>query len=195
MARALRSHGAGRFLNGSRNVMVGLNRRRGTAGFTLIELLIVVAIIGIIAAMLIPNFIGALHRSRQKRTMGDIKIIGVAMSNWATDNAGAAAAGQTTVMLSDWAGTSDLDAIRQALSPIYARFVPAQDAWGNALVYRLALENPSADRAMLIASPGLGGELVETFTPGTFDPLDFAEDIVWADGTFLRAPRAYAVQP
>ncbi len=172
--------------------MFCLNRRRGTAGFTLIELLIVVAIIGIIAAMLIPNFIGALHRSRQKRTMGDIKIIGVAMSNWLTDNGGAGAAGQATVSIDDWTGSSDINEIRAALSPLYARFVPAQDAWGNPLTFRFSIEDPNVNRAMLIASPGRGGELEDTFTPGSFDPLDFDEDLVWADGTFLRAPRAYA---
>ena len=40
--------------------------RNRQKGFTLIELLIVVAIIGIIAALLIPNFLDALQKAKQK---------------------------------------------------------------------------------------------------------------------------------
>ncbi|OYV98709.1 MAG: hypothetical protein B7Z68_00255, partial [Acidobacteria bacterium 21-70-11] len=46
---------------------------RKQKGFTLIELLIVVAIIGIIAAIAIPNLLNAINRGRQKRTMADMR--------------------------------------------------------------------------------------------------------------------------
>ena len=80
--------------------MMRLMRRRGQKGFTLIELLIVVAIIGIIAAILIPNLLDALQKAKQKRTMGDQRGISTAIEAYATDNANYPA-NQST-----WAGIS-----------------------------------------------------------------------------------------
>ena len=55
-------------------------------GFTLIELLIVVAIIGIIAAIVIPNLLNAVDRSKQKRTMADMRSVGTACESYSVDN-------------------------------------------------------------------------------------------------------------
>jgi len=49
--------------------------KRNEKGFTLIELLIVVAIIGILAAIAIPNLITAQARARYSRSAGDTKSI------------------------------------------------------------------------------------------------------------------------
>jgi len=61
-----------------------LKRKKGK-GFSLIELLIVVAIIGIIAAIAIPNLLSAIQKGRQKRTMGDMKSLGTAVETVQTD--------------------------------------------------------------------------------------------------------------
>ena len=58
---------------------------RRQRGFSLIELLMVVAIIGIVAALAIPNLIGAIQRSRQSRSMADIRMISEGIEAYQTD--------------------------------------------------------------------------------------------------------------
>ncbi len=55
-------------------------------GFTLIELLIVVAIIGVLAAIAVPNFLNAQTRAKVARVMGDHKSIGSALELYQLDH-------------------------------------------------------------------------------------------------------------
>jgi len=55
-------------------------------GFTLIELLIVVAIIGILAAIAVPNFLNAQTRATLARVQADFKSISTALESYMIDN-------------------------------------------------------------------------------------------------------------
>ncbi|HSS48658.1 MAG TPA: prepilin-type N-terminal cleavage/methylation domain-containing protein [Thermoanaerobaculia bacterium] len=168
--------------------------RNRQKGFTLIELLIVVAIIGIIAALLIPNFLDALQKAKQKRTVADMRNSGTAMFSWLTDQVGAAAAGATATEVD--LGTafygSPLTAadVTTFLVPQYLQSVPDKDGWKKPYQYWMNTANVLAQTVLAIRSDGRDGTTVaDKYTVAGFDPTDYDQDIVWADGFFVRWPQ------
>ena len=60
-----------------------LNKNRG--GFTLVEIMIVVAIIALLAAIAVPNFLRARKRSQATRILEDLRIIDSAIDQYAIE--------------------------------------------------------------------------------------------------------------
>jgi general secretion pathway protein G len=141
--------------------------KRDSKGFTLIELLIVVAIIGIIAAIAIPNLLNAIDRGKQKRTMADLRSIGTAAESYAVDNnvypvATTAAALKTIVEAGN-----------------YMKNMPVNDGWNY------AFQVASATTEYTIYSQGKDGTGT-TCTQGT--TTLFNDQICFVVGQFVRYP-------
>ncbi len=143
-------------------------------GFTLIELLIVVAIIGILAAILIPNLLVAIQKSKQKSTMADLRNIATAVEEYRLDNN---------------VPPSSLELLTQN-SGFYIKAIKTIDAWGHTFDYQVNQDD------YWVGSPGRDSGYTAGLTGCStlYDPpsqlSDFDNDIIFSDGQLICGPRS-----
>ena len=157
--------------------------KRNAKGFTLIELLIVVAIIGIIVAIAIPNLLNAIQRAKQRRTMGDIRTTATAIEAYAVDMNRYPPAAAYTLPTGVTFGTTTMGVMANYISPTYVKSVPLSDGWNSWFLYDI----DTVGSAYGIASFAKDG--VETGANAPTGPTtDFNQDIVYSNGSFLQWP-------
>ena len=178
--------------------------RKLKKGFTLIELLIVVAVIGILAVMIIPNALSAIQKTKQKQTMKDIVSIATACASYITETGYAPDAGNQAGPLQS--GNNFMTAI----SPTFMKVCPITDQWGSPYQVYTGTTVSNAysipadglgDDDFLIFSLGrdgvVGGSVTYTYQAGNPENTlynmnsmdDFNNDLVNMNGSWLHAPR------
>jgi type II secretory pathway pseudopilin PulG len=156
--------------------------RRRQAGFSVLELLIIGAIIAILVAIGIVNYMNAINRARQKRTVNDIRVIANAWEARATDMHTYAIAGYT--FPASTAVTHEQ--LAAALRPTYLRDIPRIDGWQRPLQFAIEPELAGSEGGYAIRSAGRDGLFDGTYANGVTG--DFDCDIVWANGSFVLYP-------
>jgi prepilin-type N-terminal cleavage/methylation domain-containing protein len=78
--------------------------RNNKAGFTLVEIMIVVAIIGLLAAIAIPNFIRARTTSQTNACINNLRQIDSGVQQWALENNKSGAATVTLANVTPYLG-------------------------------------------------------------------------------------------
>lgn len=141
---------------------------RKSNGFTLIELLIVVAIIGIIAAIALPNLNRAMNQGKQKSTMADMKQIATVVETYQIET-------------DTYPQVADINKLAAVLEPDYIPRLKKKDAWGHEFYY-------SANaRTYTIASCGKGGPDI-CASPETKEYESVYDPIILTLGFFIQAP-------
>jgi type II secretory pathway pseudopilin PulG len=147
-----------------------------------------IAFMGMIAALLVPNFLDALQKAKQKRTVADMRELGKVLYSYVSDE-------------ESFPPAEDLQELTPYLVPKYVQSVPTTDGWQNPYRYTCRREDSGSEGcdSIRIVSAGRDGVFEpEDALPGeptTFEPTDYDRDIVWEDGRFLQYPASVSPGP
>jgi len=144
-------------------------------GFSLVELMVVLVIIGILAAIAIPNMLDALNRAKQRSSVAELR-------NWAT-GVSAYMAERGIVPPAITAAGINVSIIHSDLVPYAVSALHDQDAW------KKDMQAFSSDPiSYTIVSFGKNGPPIwdGCITPATFRIWDL--ETVISDGIFICSP-------
>src|SRR4051794_26878113 len=157
---------------------------KSNSSATLIIILVVlfgvVVIGGILAAIAIPNLLTAMQRSRQKRTMADIRSVVTAIEAYNAEK-------------NTYPKVQSYDDLRPLIAPEYIRNLPEHDGWDHPFRYACTKDEEGRCTAYVLGSAGKDG-LFEQNGLGAYAAsprgatTNFDCDLIFANGDFIEYP-------
>jgi prepilin-type N-terminal cleavage/methylation domain-containing protein len=101
-----------------------MKKNSRNAGFTLVEIMIVVAIIGLLAAIAIPNFVTARQTSQTNACINNLRQIDGAKQQWALETGQTAAAIPVGTNLQVYLGRGSSGSLSNVCCPLTSPLAP-----------------------------------------------------------------------
>lgn len=138
--------------------------------------------------VVVPQFAQARNRSRQKRTMADMRAIATAWEARASDiNSYSVGPGRRSP------GSQHITAteLALALEPKYIRKLPRRDGWGTEFQFTTSDFDEAGHAATyVIRSYGSDGEPDRTLNVASGATTNSADDLIYSNGSFIRYPES-----
>ena len=140
-------------------------------------LLVLIAVVGIVAALIIPNFLDALQKAKQKRTVAEVRSIATALESARADD-------NRYPLAADGAALA-------ALLAGHGYTGNGQDGWQRTLRYTCLQPEGEGCASYELASGGRDGAFEHDpgeYPQESFELNAYDSDIVMSDGMFSRWP-------
>ena len=128
---------------------------------------VLVPLVGIVAAIAIPNFLNAIDRGKQMRTMADLRVLGVGIERYFDEH-------------DVYPLANDIEELRGKISPDFVDVAPTVDGWQH------PIEVAVTSDGYLLVSTGKDGVAGSC---GRGARMTFDADICFENGQFNQWPQ------
>ncbi len=139
-------------------------------------------VLGILAAIFIPNFVSAKDRAKQSRAMTDIQAIAAACQQYQSDKGTYPDTGHNE---DSYYSIVDVSALKKLLPSEEAGKISDKDPWGHPYSYGVSRDGTEF---ILICSGSDGVNKLEKIPDSPATTSCFEDEIVWENGNFIQKP-------
>ena len=142
-----------------------------------VQLVVALTILGAIAVVTVPNYLNAIQRGRQKRTMSEMRTIATAFESYSIDNKA-----YPTIVAT---GSAALEEIAPRIEPTYVKVLPRLDGWGHPFE---VTSSAGEYTVMSLASDGKPDTPDGPHVGSNGQTTDFRSDLIFSTGSFVQYP-------